>query len=382
MSVYMRNDLSSTNQISTRQAVCILVMYIFGNSLMYSGSKVKQDTWLAVLIGLFMFVPMMLIYARTVSLYPGKNLFDIIDDIFGKIFGRIIALLYVFYAIHLGALLMRNFSEFIQVASMPETPQLIVLVFLFALGIWMVKSGLVVLGRWAKFALPVVLIAVMVTILISMNSINFNNIRPVASTAFPKLMDSSFTLFSFPYGETILFLALFGAIETKKGPYKIFFWGILISLIFMLMAILRNIFVLGFPSLEMYYFASYTTVSVISLGDFFTRIEVLIGLAFLLDLFVKQCVCMFAASIGVSKIFNIKNYKNLAIPTGLFMLTLASILYPNTLEMYKWIDVYKYYALPFQVVLPLMIFIGAEIKTRIKKKAISNSAGNTAAKAQ
>lgn len=363
-------------QISSKEAVCILIMFIFGNSLMYSGSKVKQDTWIAVLIGLLMFVPLMLVFARTISLYPGKNLYGIITDVFGKLVGKIIAVFYILYAIYLGASLMRNFSEFIQVTTMPETPQLITLIFLFVLGIWMVKSGVKTLGAWSKFILPVVLAAVAMTILISLDFINLNNIKPVAGTEFPMLMDSSFTLFSFPYAETVLFMFLFGAIKTGKSPYRIYIYGLAISTFVMLAAIIRNTLVVGFPSLGMYYFASYTAVSVISLGEFFSRIEVLIGLAFLLDLFVKLCVCMFAASKGLAVLFN-QASGDMAVPAGLLMLTLAGILYANTLEMYDWIDVYKYCALPFQVVLPLIIFIGAEIRTRAGKASGAGKAANS-----
>jgi len=48
------------------------------------------------------------------------------------------------------------------------------------------------------------------------------------------------------------------------------------------------------------------------------------------------------------------------------MMTLAIILFANILEMYDWLDIYKYFALPFQVILPLIILAGAEIKIRLK----------------
>ena len=361
------------NVISSKQAIYILIMFLLGNSLMYSGSKAKQDTWIAILIALFLFAPMLMAYARIVSLYPGQGLYEIIMDVFGKIFGRVIILLYVFYAIHLGAMLMRNFASFIQVVAMPETPLVVALVFLFAFSVWMIKSGVETLGRWARFALPVVVVSVLMTLLVSIRSMDFTNIEPVAGTSFSLLMGSSFTIFSFPFAETILFTVLFSSVKAGSNSYKIYIVGTLIASTIIITAALRNILVMGFPSLDMYYFSSYATVSVISLGDFFTRIEVLIGLAFLLDLFVKLCVCMFAASMGISKVINVTNYKNLAFPVGLLMITLAAILYANSIQMYDWMEIYKFYALPFQVILPLLILAGAEIKTRLKKLKESNS---------
>jgi len=300
------------NLISTKQAIYILIMFILGNSVMYTGSKAKQDTWLAVLIALVLFTPMMMVYARIVSLYPGKSLYAIVIDVFGKFFGKAIIFLYVLYAISLGSLLMRNFSEFIHVVAMSETPKIVPLVFLFTLSVWMIKSGVETLGRWVRVALPVVFVSLLVTLLLSIKSLDFSNLKPVAGTEFNILMESAFTIFSFPFAETVLFTTLFGSVKAKSNPYKIYIYSIVICTLFFLAAGLRNA-VIG-SSLGMFYFASYAAVSVISLGEFFTRIEVLIGLAFLLDLFVKLCVCMFAASMGISKIENIKNYKELAIP--------------------------------------------------------------------
>ena len=344
------------NSITYKQAVCIMVMFTLGTSLMYNGSKVKQDTWIALFAAAFLFVPLMLMFARITHLYPGKNLYEILIEVFGKFFGKALTALYTLYAIHIGAMLMRFYSEFIQVMSLPETPQLIVLVFLFALGIYMVKSGAQTLGRWAKPALISVITSVIITVLISIRFINLNYIKPIAATPFPKLFGSSFGILSISFGDTILFLALFGAVKPEKSPYRIFTSVLLFSLPVMLVALLRNTFVLGFPSLEMYFFPSYTTVSVISIGEFFTRIEVLIGIAFLLDLFVKLCVCMFAASIGTARLFNLDVYKKIVVPVTLLMLTLAGILYENTLEMYLWFDIYKYYAIPFQLIFPACPF--------------------------
>jgi spore germination protein KB len=363
------------NVISSKQAICVLIMFIFGNTLMYSGSKAKQDTWIVILAALAMAVPLVAIYARIVKSHPGQGLYDVIVDVFGRVFGRLIVLLYVLYAIYLGALLIRSFAGFIHVVAMPETPLLVIALFLFLLSGWMIKSGVETLGRWARVALPVVIVSVAVTLLISVKSMDFKNIMPVAATGFKQLTGSALSVFASPFAETILFAVLFNSVKENSSPLRIYFMGIFFSSLIFLVAAVRNILVLGFPTLDMYYFSSYTAVSVISLGEFFSRIEVLIGLAFLLDLFVKLCVCMFAVAMGFSKLAGLPDHKSMAFPAGLLMMALAAILFTNTVEMFEWLNIYKYFALPFEVVLPLMIFIAAEFKNRTGKRAGLDSGG-------
>ena len=358
------------NMLSAKQAVFILTLFIMGSSLIIGGNtEAKQDSWIAVLVAAFLFFPVLMVYARLLSLYPGRGLYEIILDVFGKVAGKILIFLYVFYSIYLGALVMRNFSEFIQIVATPETPQFLTLLFGICLCVWMVKSNVDVLGRWVRIIFPISAAAITLTVILSFKFMNPDNLKPVAGTDFRTLMSSSFSLFAFPFAETVLFTNLFGSIKTKSenGPYIIYSAAMLISIVLFLMVTLRNILVLGVHSMMMYYFPSYEAVSVLSLGDFFTRFEVLIGIVFTFGGFVKTTVCLFSASTGIAKLANIRNYKNLAVPAGLLIVTLAGIIYSNTLQMVDGINTYKYFALPFQVVLPLAILTGAEIKTRLEK---------------
>src|SRR5690242_1975848 len=108
--------------ITAKQGISLVVLFEIGSAIVLSpGSEAKQDVWIVVLLALLFALPMILIYARLLSAFPGKDLFDILHEVLGKIPGKIIALTYVWYAFHLGALVIRNFSEFIQTVSLPET---------------------------------------------------------------------------------------------------------------------------------------------------------------------------------------------------------------------------------------------------------------------
>jgi spore germination protein KB len=112
----------------------------------------------------------------------------------------------------------------------------------------------------------------------------------------------------------------------------------------------------------MYYFDSFKAVSIIALGDFLTRIEVLIGMVFSIDMYVRFCVAYYAVSSGLANIFKIE-YKKLAVPAGLLIMALAAVLFINMLEMYLWNDVYKYFAFPYQDrACPNLMLIVAESK--------------------
>lgn len=355
------------NRISGRQFIYMIILFLLGSNLVMGIlSDAKQDSWLANLTGILLAVPMAFAYARIQQLHPGKNLFDIVIDLFGRALGKIIILLYALYAIHLGSGVLRTISEFIQISNMPETPQIMTLSVFTLLCIWLVKSGIETMGRISKAAFFIILISVSITLILSAKDMDFNSIRPIFATDFSVFVDSSTTAFALPFAEIVLFTVLYSAVDRKENPYKLYVSGLCAAGLMLVVISLRNLFVLGVPAALTYTFPSYQAVSMITIGDFFTRIEVLIGLNLVLSGLLKVCVCLFSASSGLAKLLNLDDHRSTAAPVGAIMAMLAVIMFSNSIEITDWLKVYKYFALPFQVILPLVILVTAEIKMRIR----------------
>lgn len=360
--------------ITNKQGISIIVLFIIGSAVVISpGGGAKQDVWLAILLALLMILPMIFIYARLLSTFPGKDLFDILQEVFGKVPGKIISVVFVWYAFHLGALVIRNFSEFIQMVSFPETPQLVVIAFLGVVCIWIVKAGIEVLGRWTGFILPFLLVVFGSVILLSLTEAEFNNIRPVLYNGFTPVVKSAFPVSAFPFAEVVVFMMAFCSIKDKFNTYKVYIAGVVIGGSILLLTSVRNVLVLGVGTASILYFPSLSAVSLINIGNFLQRIEIVVSVTFLLAGIVKIGVCLYAASNGIAKIFNFDSFRLITAPVGFLMMNLSYFIYRSTMEMYEWASkIYHYYAIPFQIILPLIIFIVAEIKTRVGNKGKEN----------
>ena len=357
--------------ISMRQAVCIIVLFLFGSSLIMGvSSKAAQDSWISLLLAPVLAIPMILIYARIMKAFPEKDFFEIAEMLLGKIAGKIVIALMTWYAIHLCALVLRNFSEFIEIAVMPETPQLPITIAMILVVVYMAKSGIETLGKWSIFMLPVTVLVVILTVLLSINKMDFTNIMPIMEHDFGAIVSGSYQLFTFPYAETVLFLCIACAINKNDSPYKLYMYPILIGTVMLLFVILRNNFILGPALVGAEYFPSYTAVRVINIGDFFARVEGSIAMNFILAGIIKLTVCLMAASKGIARLFGIQNYREVLLPVSLLIVALGVIVYKNVMEMFDFLEVYQYYTIPFQIIIPLIIWIMAEIKMRRKRADI------------
>lgn len=356
--------------ISSNQQIFLIFMFVLGSSIVFGVNTTAQnDGWISIILATLFILPMICIYSRILKLFPEKSIFDIIQILFGKIWANVLIALVTWYAIHLCALVVRNFSEYVEIIAMPETPPLVVMICLLLVTMYLAKSNIRTLGEWGIIAGTIVLIIVCLTILLEIKDMKFNYILPILANGYKPVLLSSFQIFSFPFAETVLFLALGGSIKQQKdSPYKIFLVAILLSSVIMMGVFLRNLFMLGAPMCRTSYFPSFTASRLIEIGDFLTRIEGTISVNLILAGITKITICLICASKGIAKLFHIENYQNLVLCTSLLVLALCVNLYKNVMQMFDFIKYYPYYSFVFQVIIPITIWLAAEYHNKKNKK--------------
>lgn len=355
-------------KLSLNQAVFSIVLFNFGSSVVMGiSTSVKQDTLLSILLATLVAVPLFLMYARILKLFPQKGLFEISETLFGKAGGILVTLLFVWYSIHLAALVLRNFSEFTQSSSMLETPQLPIMILMLLTTIYLARSNIHAIGKWSVVAFFLVLIVVLATFTTSLRQINIDDILPILEHPPALIAQTGFQIFSFPYAESVIFLCL-GSSFSKQKPKKIFLRSLVLIFIIFLLVFTRNLVLLGQKMMEISFFPSYVTARIIEIGDFLARIEGLISSNFLLAGIVKISVCLLVAAKGLTHLFHLNHHRSMVAPVGMLVLALCTILYKNTMDMFNFLNYYAYYAFPFQVILPLVILITGEIYVRKQKK--------------
>ena len=361
----MRNEDKATFP----QLLCTFVLFCFGSSVVLGVSGgVAQDAWISIILGAVLAVPMLCIYARLFRLFPEKDLFEIMHIVFGKLVGKVLTVLIVWYATHLGATILRNFSEFTQISPLTDTPQIVIRSIMILTVIYLVRCGTRVLGKWSLAMIFLVLFVVVFSFAAVIPKIRPDDLMPFFEHPKARIAASTFELFSFPFGETVVFLCLANSLSKKDSPYKLFLYGLLVSVGIFIIIFLRNLSLLGPIISEKVYFPSFVAVRIIVISDFLARIEGSISSNFLFAGIVKITVCLIAASKGAASLFGLKHYRPLVMPMGMLMLALCSILYKSMMEMFRFLEYYPYYAFPFQVILPLVVWIGGEIYVKKHKQ--------------
>jgi spore germination protein KB len=356
--------------ISDKQAIYLIIIFTLGSTLLIgTGGDAKMDMWFAVMLGMLLGLLVATMYSRILYNFPQKDIFDINTILFGKLIGNILNLFFIFYSFILAALVLDNFVEFISTVGLPDTPKIAPVIFIVALCIWGVKAGLEVLGRCSGVFIIILFGAVISITVLSLSKLNFDYIRPFMYEGITPILKGTFSAFSFPFAENVIFLMLFSGLRNRTSALKVYWIGLIVSGISLVIIAVRNIMFVGVDTLSKNYFPTYIVVSRISIGEFLQRIETTVIVSFLLAGFIKVCCCLLATCKGVAKLFGFDDYRFIVTPIALMVFTFSFIVYNNIIETVNWAPhVYPIYAFFFQIILPFIIFVAAEIKIKKTKQ--------------
>ncbi|MDP4118592.1 MAG: endospore germination permease [Bacillota bacterium] len=356
-------------KISDRQLTGIMIMVILlGLSVSGIADRSMQNAWLATLCGIIIAAPFYFMYARITGLFEGCGLFEIIYQVFGRVFGGILVMIMSLYSLGVGSASLRQMSEFNKISSMPETSQILTMIFLITACIYILKKGVSTLARFTGILIPIILLFFLTMPLFSIKDWNLDNIFPIMGNVNGYFLSDMFTTATCPFGEIILITPLFAFKKNKTNNYKIYFIGLLIGGFIIFLDSLRCIAVMGAHTMSLLYYPMYIATGIINVMDFFNRVESLSIGMFIFMLIVKICVCIYVFSSGLGSVIGSSNYKSLITPSAFLMVALSLIIFKNTIQSFKFMEIYKYYGLVFQAIIPAAIWIGAEITVKNRKR--------------
>ena len=361
-------------KLSAQNAAAIIIIIQISNNIIFGFSSLHDGSgvWLSLIAGVPVFFALMGMYARMVFLLPGKNIFQMTQYVFGRTVGIIVSVLFAFYFITLAGMIRGNYTQFVHLVLLSQTPYIVICLAFFCVCTYIAKSGVQVLGKWCKLMTLGAFVAVAAMVLASLHQADLQNLLPVNNRSLKELIPDSLNYLSLPFGETVLLLSMTDRLEEKSNPYKIFIFGTLISIPLLVVVLMHNIAVLGETLAANSYYPFYKAASVIRMGSIDTRIESVVSFALMLVGISKVAVAVTAGCEAVSSVFNLNNGNALIIPISFLTVAFSVIILRTTMETSDFVNIYRIYALPFQVIIPAAVWIGAEIKTKSGKGCIGS----------
>ena len=356
--------------ISARNMGSLIVIIALCATVLAGGGTAGNNAWISVVIAMFCAIPLVLIYSRILKLFPGEGIFEITKNLFGKIGGAVVAVLFSLYAVFVGSLVLYNFSEYTIMIALKSTPKAAIMIFILIVALYLAGSSIHNIGRWALIILIVVIFNQLFTLFLSLGYIDISNFKPVLDEGLKPVLSDALSFGVIAFGETALVMCMFISFRKGDKPKNAYLGGILFAAAILLFVVVRNILVLGEEMFKAADYPSYSATRVIHFGSFIEHIESLISFNMILIGVTKVAACIRSASMGVCSVIKKPDNKIVLIITGVLTFCIGFTVFKNIQEVFKIIEIYRYAALFFVVLIPLVVWITAEIKVRKENRVM------------
>lgn len=365
----------NNNTISQKQGIVMMALFIIGtSSLKVMGLEAKTDIWISILVAIVASALIMFIYIKLLTALPDKDFFETIGHYFGKIGSKIILVLLIWFCFDLCAIVLRNYGEFVVTVGLPETPLTPAMFVVMAVAVFSVRSGIEAVGRWSSTFIFFVVGFMIISTLLVIPRMDINNLLPIYEGGALPIAKGALGVVAFPLAETVVFLLVFPALKKGVSIKKIYLIALLIGGITILISSVTDILVIGSTMAENTYYPTYATMATVHFGEFLQRFEIIAAIIFIIAVFLKLTIALFAATNGVARLFGFKDSRFIVLPMALLILVYVMISFDSMIYFHDWgVKVWPYYAPVFEIVIPLIMLIIIKIRQAREKSKKSHS---------
>ncbi len=322
------------NKLTARQIFCLYTLFILGSISTIGGTnEAGRDYYLSFLIG-----------------GAGGFIFNTLYVNIGKRW-KITKAVYALVTLFVAAISMSLFTMFISQMTLINTPNIIIAAFIASTVYIMCRGGIKTLARLSGMIFPLVITLITVASLGAMQQADLKNMLPLMENGWQTLLDGSFTSFMFYFAEGFSCVMVLSEMAQKRDAIKGILWGTVFVTVFVTVIFIRNLAVLGWPFVGSLYFPSYTVASIVQMGKFFQRMEVLISIVFILCKLMKIALLEEYVKRTVEGITG-KGISCGMVTTAVF--TLSQVIFGGVIDAFIWLEGYRYYLILPCVVLPLV----------------------------
>lgn len=319
-------------KISPRQTGQLMFITILATIILFvpaiTASLAGHDAWVATFTGSMFGLIVLAFLAWLGHKHPGQTLFQYSETILGKWPGKAVGLIYVFGFIHINAIIVREFGDFMTTSFMPNTPLSVFNFSLLVLAAWAVIAGLEAIARMNEFIIFLVISFLLIIITLSTPNWDLGNLLPFFSRGLMPILEAGMIPAAW-HGEIIL-LAVILPFMTR--PARAFLAGataIFASASLVTLGVIGALAVFGPELVASFRFPLHLFTRTINLGGILSRFEVVVMVTWVAGLFIKTSFFYYCASLGLAQVLGISEYRPVVLPVGIMLATLSISLFPD-----------------------------------------------------
>ncbi|MEY2196585.1 endospore germination permease [Neobacillus sp. BF23-41] len=331
-------------KISAFQMALMILPPIISTSILavpaVTGSYAHRDMWISpILASLNGFFTAFIVY-QLHKIYPKETIIQYSQHIVGRILGKVLGLIILFFFLYLSGTICREYTVFVIDTFFPKTPMIVVIGSMALVSAFAVRGGVEVLGRAAQLFVPIFMFPLLLLILLIPNFKPENMFPIMERGIMPPVMGAAQPMVWF--AEVFLMSILLPFLTDREKGMKWSMISVVVALLTMVYLDIVSLFVLG-ESASDYTYPVFIVFRHISVATFFEHLESILMVVWVLGVFVKFSVFYYALVLGTAQWLDLSNYRPIVFPLGFLIILFGIWEYPNFQELTRLLEL----SLPF-----------------------------------
>ncbi len=321
-------------------------------------NKANQDSWISILISIFLGLIPFFLFSYLTNKYPNKNIIQINQEKLGKL-GTLLNLILIATTLIFTICSFWIVTNFISSQYLYKTSKTILTIILILPVIYTINKKLHVFTKVSLIMFYTSIFFIIIILSGLVGNININNIKPILNNPSNNILYGTFCFIGF----NILPLFLLNIIPKNQiknySPKKSFIFY-LISTISLLNVMFLTISIFGIHLSKLYNYPSFHLLKRVSVLDIIDRVESILSLEWFLALFIQIVISLYFIKKAIEETFQTKEKTNNIIITivCLIIALLSSIIFKtNGTEINYFENKLIYLLYISYLIIPLITFI-------------------------
>lgn len=334
--------------------------------------EAKHDAWISVILSGAATAIIGFIMVKTLSFYENSDLYGIQYDVLGKWLGNLINILFVLYFLGGFHIIVRNYIEVIQAWVFPEVPNWLLALTLVYLVYYGLNGGLRTVVGVSFFS---VILSLWLNLLLAypIQFANWDYLFPLLEASITDMLRGAKQMTFTVIGFEIIYV-IYPFLKEKDRVHKYMQYGLWFTTLLYLALMVVSLAYFSGGQLERTIWGTLSLFKIVRF-PFIERFEYVAITFWVLLILPNLMLYMWAASRGLSRIFNKKEQK---VSRILLLFVFLTLLYPlNRVQINMFNDHFAKIALYIVFVYPVLLFGTVLIKKKFFRKKDEANAQQT-----
>ncbi|WP_281272366.1 GerAB/ArcD/ProY family transporter [Paenibacillus sambharensis] len=318
----------------------------------------REGAWVGYIAGVLITGPIIWMLYRLSKRFPNEDLFLVLIKR-APLAGRVIVLAYLAYFLFMLAHDIRFIIGLTNILLLPTTPIEVTGLAVALAAYYAARDGIEAVARLAQLFFPVLAVLVLSLPLMLGTQADIRNIDPLEWNVTGQLKSALYAFGGLSEIIVLPFIAPYPAFRLRSAYYGLALGTLLLGIL-----LIESLLVFGPELASLFFDPPYMLIRQIRITDFLDRLDLPILAVWMLNVFVKISLYIYAVSLAVHRLANIASARIVTGPVGLSGLVCSYWFFESSNQLVELAKFRPFLMLVYAVLLPLLLFVWLRAKAK------------------